>query len=399
MEENLPSNNQLTEKTLCKDSDLANKAVFLPYFTISIIIMNFLIFIISFANFEEIALTFGLIPAHLNIGALFTYSFLHDGPGHLFINMAGLYIFGSRAERIWGWLEYAVFCLSAGVFSGLIYILSVHLFFSSQQDQVMVGSSGVVFAIMGFCAIRFRYKTVKIKNLKLPVSAGILAILIIQIILALLSFINLELRSIAFASHLGGFAFGMAIAIISGKALDSEREYLYQKAEELSMSGSMLEAIQCFETLLKYDPENAQSYAELGKLWAIIDEEKQSIPCYMMAVELYISNGSENKAIEIQKEMAAFWPNVKINSASKFRLAQYLEESGQPEQAMNEFFKLSEDEPQTLEAEMALLKLAQMQSALSQNPIEAKETYKHFIQRYPNSKWKSFAEKEIGNSV
>jgi membrane associated rhomboid family serine protease len=367
-----------------------------PFFTILVVIINFLIFMISFSNFKETALTFGLIPAHFNIGSLLTYSFLHDGFGHLFINMAGLYVFGSRMEKVWGWLEYAVFCICASIFSGLVYVFSTYIIFTqSEQNHVMVGSSGIVFAVMGFCAIRFHHNTAKIRALPIPIFAGISAIIITQLILALISIFNPVLRSIAFASHIGGFAFGVAAAIITGKALEGEREYLTQKAEEFMQSGSMLEAIQCYEILLKYDPENAMSYAELGRIWGILEDEKQSIPCYMIAVELYTSGGSEDKAIETQKEMRCFWPNVKINSSAKFRLAQYLEESGQPERAMDEFFRLSEEEPQTLDAEMALLKLAQMQSALSDNPEIAKNTYTDFLNRYPNSKWKAFAEKEI----
>ena len=78
----------------------------------------------------------------------FTCALLHGGLMHLFLNLAGLYIFGRELESIYGSLRYLLICLLTSWGSTL-----ASYEFSS---GTAIGASGIVFGIIG-CLISFYF--------------------------------------------------------------------------------------------------------------------------------------------------------------------------------------------------------------------------------------------------
>jgi len=71
----------------------------------------------------------------------FTCALLHGGLMHLFLNLAGLYIFGKELEAIFGSLRYLLICLLTSWGS----TLASYTFSSGTA----IGASGIVFGIIG----------------------------------------------------------------------------------------------------------------------------------------------------------------------------------------------------------------------------------------------------------
>jgi membrane associated rhomboid family serine protease len=109
----------------------------LPIITISVILVNILIFLWSLnipAELErDIVHRYALIPRELyvsctsrpdllayNIGTMFTSMFLHGGILHLGGNMLYLWIFGRNVEDTTGHLRFAVFYLLSGLVAALV---------------------------------------------------------------------------------------------------------------------------------------------------------------------------------------------------------------------------------------------------------------------------------------
>ena len=71
----------------------------------------------------------------------FTCAFLHGGLMHLFLNLAGLYIFGRELESIYGSIKFLFICLLTSWGA----TLASYTFSSG----VAIGASGIVFGIIG----------------------------------------------------------------------------------------------------------------------------------------------------------------------------------------------------------------------------------------------------------
>jgi TolA-binding protein len=181
-------------------------------------------------------------------------------------------------------------------------------------------------------------------------------------------------------------------------ALAGEREYLVEQAKYQDSEGNLLEAIRNHETLLKYDPDNADSHVQIGRLWALLKEKEDSLHYYQVGIELFISEGREDGASDAAEQMQQFWPDSNLSSATRFRLASYLEETGQPQQAIKAFAEIASQDPESAEAQMSLLKIGQLQLISLSDPASATTTLTQFLKTYPKSEWKRFAEETLARA-
>jgi len=90
---------------------------------------------------------FALIPVlavqKFFLWQLVTYMFLHGGILHLIVNMLMLWMFGGELESYWGSKRFLIFYLSAGVFAGIISIISYF-----DMKNPIVGASGGIYALL-----------------------------------------------------------------------------------------------------------------------------------------------------------------------------------------------------------------------------------------------------------
>lgn len=372
-----------------------------PFVTIGIIVINCLATYAArrdMTYYEAYVSVYGLIPDQVKVGKLLTSTFIHDGWIHLALNMSMLYVFGRQVERVMGKLEYVMFYIGACFAASLVHVgMTLWAIMPAHYaSRAMVGASGAVAGVMGLYAVRFHRRVFRIAGMELPALFLIALWLGLQLTLGIVglysdSLLGIGLKQIGYWSHLGGFAFGMIVAMLANMALQGEREYLVEQARRHDEEGNLLEAIQNHESLLKHDPDNADSHAEIARLWALLQEEDESLRCYAVAVELYILRGDEERALAVADEMRRFWPSSALSPATRFRLATYLEEDGEIERAVAAFREIACCEPDSPEAQMSLLKIGQLQLSSLESPESAFETLAGFLDRYPKSEWRRFA--------
>lgn len=392
-----------------KPTELMQTLKRLPLLTLAIIATNVIVYLFMWRDVGSSAYSadvspihvYGLIPSHMRVGKMVTSCFVHAGVGHLLVNMVMLFLFGRDVERAMGKLEYGMFyigaCLASSILHAAVVLAALPAYYA---DQPVVGASGAVAGVVAIYAVRYHRKVFDFFGVAIPALVVILAWLIMQMALGLIglyrdSFLGLGLKQVSYWSHLGGFTFGLVTALASNMALQGEREHLIAEAERNYDAGATLEATHRYEALIKCDPDNAFAHAELGRLWAILEEEDQSLPYYMMAIELDILQGKEGEALARADEMKRFWPNAGIAAQTRFRFASYLEESGRTERAIHAFRRLAEDAPESVEAEMALLKVGQLQLSYRNDPAAARSTLEGFLTQYPQSEWRRFAEETL----
>ncbi len=160
---------------------------------------------------------FGLVPADLSLRRLLSHQFLHADFLHLLFNMLFLWTVGGMIEATLGTAAFSVSYLLSGVVAAL-----AHAAAHPGSAEPAIGASGAVAGIMGMCAVlhfreRIRVALVaglgiapRISLVSLPAAVVLGLWLVEQVFMA--SFRSSSLN-VAFEAHLGGFAFGAALAV------------------------------------------------------------------------------------------------------------------------------------------------------------------------------------------
>lgn len=125
-----------------------------PFVTYGLIILNVLIFLLTFPAMETDAAfvaniyDWALVPARLSDGGswhpLLTSMFLHGGIMHLLGNMLFLWIFGDNMEDAFGHLGFLAFYLACGVGADLAHVLA-----APTSMVPTIGASGAIAGVLG----------------------------------------------------------------------------------------------------------------------------------------------------------------------------------------------------------------------------------------------------------
>ena len=135
----------------------------------------------------------------LQIWRLVTYMFLHGDLWHLFFNMLGLWLFGSRIEQLWGTRAFTWYYFASGIGGGLLY----GVFSLAGMDALapMVGASAAVYGILLAFGLAFPNATIFVFFIPMPARFAV----IVFGVMALLGFGG---ANVAHMAHLGGMLTG-----------------------------------------------------------------------------------------------------------------------------------------------------------------------------------------------
>lgn len=148
-------------------------------------------------------------PGKSILGALFLTMFLHGSIPHLFGNMLFLWVFGTFVEARRGRLRYLALYLAGGIAA-----TAAHVAVDPSSTVPIIGASGAIAAVMG--AYLVCWPTARIKTI---VFIGPLLLRKVEAIWLLLVWIGQQFllvsgsSGIAWAAHVGGFAFGALVGL------------------------------------------------------------------------------------------------------------------------------------------------------------------------------------------
>jgi len=219
----------------------------LPYVTIGLICLNFIIYFFQLHVGEEATLKLfwqgGAIPAKLSqvkffsswhsvklVGTMFTSLFLHAGWVHLLGNMLFLWVFGEALEEELGHWRFLGFYFFCGFFSLLIHSVA-----AGRLSAPIIGASGAIAGILGAHLIRFPqapvqtliYLLVRFKIVAIPAFVWLGFWLLLQ-------FYGLRQGGpVAWFAHLGGFftgLIGVSLFVPSSTAVKRKKSTTRQKS-------------------------------------------------------------------------------------------------------------------------------------------------------------------------
>ncbi len=215
-----------------------------PIATIIIIVINVAVFLAMYAAAyssrnpqTSLALTYvkyGLVPYEITTHhiiypsikpiwiTLITSMFIHGGVMHILGNMWFFWIFGNNVEDYLGSFKFVLFYLAGGIVAALTQIA-----IGPTSKIPVIGASGAIAAIMGAYFYLFPRSNIKtlififyfVTFVNIPSHIFLIIWFLMQLIPGLTP--SGASQGVAFWAHIGGFLFGLAVAVLIKKMKDS----------------------------------------------------------------------------------------------------------------------------------------------------------------------------------
>ncbi len=184
----------------------------IPMVVKNILIINVLLFAGKFLLADKIDLDryldlFPIGTEYFKPHQFITYMFMHADLSHIFLNMLGVYMFGSILENIWGskrFLNFYILC-GLGAAAAQLAISSIN-----NEYTILLGASGSVFGLLVAFAMMFPNTELQLYFV-IPVKAKYLvtAYAAFELYNGFFSHDN-----VAHFAHLGGLVVGVIIMFI-----------------------------------------------------------------------------------------------------------------------------------------------------------------------------------------
>ncbi len=187
-----------------------------PLANYALVALNILVFLftdwLGGAAGQQLKLFYALDAARPTLHQYLTYQFLHGDALHLAGNMLFLWIFGNPVCARMGSMPYTLFYLAGGVCAGVA--------FTATADNPLVGASGAIAAVTtAFLALFPRVHVTMLVWMFFVFTFQVPAMILIVFKIILWDNIlapSLErgaASNVAYSAHLGGYAFGFAVAM------------------------------------------------------------------------------------------------------------------------------------------------------------------------------------------
>lgn len=158
----------------------------------------------------------GFVPIAPRLETFFTSMFMHAGFVHVAGNMLFLFIFGNNVEGRLGHVGYLLAYLASGLAAVLLFLaLGPH------STIPLIGASGAIFGVEGFYFLAFPKNRVRVLVWILlifwvwvPARIFLGLSFVLNLIYMLTPEGELTGGGVAYAAHVGGFAFGLGLAFL-----------------------------------------------------------------------------------------------------------------------------------------------------------------------------------------
>ncbi len=199
-------------------TDVSRRPTNFPIVTLSLIVINVVVFIFEAINGEAFVAKWTMVPADISSGhhlvTILTAMFMHASWSHIIGNMIFLWAFGPEIEDAMGPLRYSLFYLAGGVVAMLAQVA-----IDPHSTIPSLGASGAIAAVMGaFLVIYPRDKIRTILVIVVFVNVTYISAALLIGAWFLLQLVNVgtvataETGGVAYMAHIGGFIFGAVVA-------------------------------------------------------------------------------------------------------------------------------------------------------------------------------------------
>lgn len=395
-----------------------------PWATYAILALNALVYLTTLPDHsvdggDALFQRWGLVPGDFRAASLLTAPFFHVSLQHLFWNLLVLWVFGPLVEDALGPLTFTVLYLGGGAIAGLLDVAIVRLFaahsdaFQALLTVPVVGASGAIAAILAPFVIRYHRSKIRLlwlpalafgrqAEFQLPAVYAFAFLVLENIAGAIYGYARPLSGDIAYWAHLGGFAFGFAVAGMSGLFLDGAREYLLDDARAASAQGpaGYAVAVSKYQAYLELQPadltvrlECIAALAGLSRANGNPTLARQAGADLQSLLRTALDAADLRRVVEIVALGRKLSLPLDIPARERLRIATAAQETGDRPTAVALLESLLADQASTpapvspvpSDDEIARLKLGQL--LVDSDPARAAVVLDSLIQRYPESDW------------
>jgi membrane associated rhomboid family serine protease len=203
-------------------ADVSRRPTTFPVVTLSIIIINVIVFILELIYGEPFVERWSLVPADIAAGrhleTIFTAMFMHASWSHIIGNMVFLWAFGPEIEDAMGGWRYAVYYLLGGVAAMLAQVG-----FDPHSTVPNLGASGAIAAVMGGFLVTYPHDQIRsllvifvFVQVRYIMAALLIGVWFVLQILSIGPIVTAPTThaagGVAYVAHIGGFIFGAVFA-------------------------------------------------------------------------------------------------------------------------------------------------------------------------------------------
>jgi len=198
--------------------DASRRPVSMPVVTLSIIVLNALVFVLELLGGDSFVMKWSMIPAQITSGhgwiTILTGMFMHGGWSHILGNMIFLWAFGPEVEDSMGRIRYLVFYLIGGLAATLAQIAA-----NPHSTIPNLGASGAIAAVMGAFLVTYprdRIRTVLfffvLVRVRYIPAALLIGVWFLSQLINAGAVAHVETGGVAYMAHIGGFMWGAVSA-------------------------------------------------------------------------------------------------------------------------------------------------------------------------------------------
>lgn len=199
-------------------TDATRRPTHFPIVTLSIIIINVIVFILELINGDAFVAKWSLVPAEVSQGhhlvTILTAMFMHASWSHIIGNMVFLWAFGPEIEDSMGPTRYGIFYLLGGIAAAAAQVA-----FNPHSTVPNLGASGAIAAVMGAFLVTFpRDQIMSLLVIFVFVRVTYISAVALIGIWFLYQLWNAgtvaaaQTGGVAYLAHVGGFIFGSVFA-------------------------------------------------------------------------------------------------------------------------------------------------------------------------------------------
>lgn len=310
------------------------------------------------------------IPSRGEVPTIFTSMFLHTSFLHLVGNMLFFFMTGPFIEDVYGRPLFAFLYLSGGA-AATLWFASKH----PTSDIPLMGASGAIAAIMGATLVRFLTSKFEFifmpfwwrPNLNARFFLPAFVVLPFWFVTQYAFSINEEGSGVAFSAHVGGFVYGVCIALIV-KLTDFEAKFVAPVVAKQTTWAADNRLVQAIAVRDKGDLEAARQ-----QVAALLAEKPNDLDALRFAVDVsrdahdaraldayaarLLNAYAEHQQTDLAKELIGELASEPALPRFCDRAAQFAERSGERDLAITLYERLCSGAPQVGSlVKLALLK-------------------------------------------
>lgn len=347
------------------------------------------------------------VPADANPVVAVAAGFLHFGYFHLLGNLAYLVILGRYVEdRVGPAIFTLLFLSSAGVGNYLQGLFNTHVFHDPAIG--IIGASGAISGLLGAFSVRFFRNRLRIAywafmplqaytragTVEIPAVFATALWFLLQVARGLVQTEGGSAQ-IAHVTHIAGFAWGAAVALVLGQYGRGKAESLFRDGESYARRGQPYAAQGSLISYLSHRSDDAQGHAALARAMVASGDGAGAEKTYRQTCELLLIQQQRGESERIFSEALRGFPSFVLGAEPHLSLAFGLERNLKPQLAVRAYENFEHNYPTHPEAAFALLRAAGLHGGMLTNPARAHACYSRLIGSYPEDQWADFAREQI----